>query len=78
MNNAVHKQNRFKGLKTKQHATFNRIWIHAIWATKERIPLISTGIEKKVHKFISDQLREQGCPERIINGMPDHIHFFFY
>lgn len=57
--------------------SFNKIWIHAIWATKERMPLISTAIEKKVHKFISKQLREQGCPVRIINGMPDHVHCMF-
>jgi len=57
--------------------SFNKIWIHAIWATKERVPLISTAIEKSVHKFISGQLREQGCPVRIINGMPDHVHCLF-
>ncbi len=57
--------------------SYNKIWIHAIWATKDRIPLIATDIEKKVHQFISHQLREQGCPVRIINGMPDHVHCLF-
>ncbi|MEX1002847.1 MAG: IS200/IS605 family transposase [Crocinitomicaceae bacterium] len=57
--------------------SFNKIWIHAIWATKERKPLISGAIEKKVYDFVSAQLREQGCPVRIINGMPDHIHCLF-
>lgn len=57
--------------------SFNKIWVHAIWATKKRMPLISADIEKKLHKFISDQLRELGCPVRIINGMPDHVHCLF-
>ena len=57
--------------------SFNKIWIHAIWATKERMPLIHQSIEQKLYQFISEQLREQGCPVRIINGMPDHIHCFF-
>jgi putative transposase len=57
--------------------SFNKIWIHAIWATKERMPLISGAIEKTVYEFISAQLREQGCPVRIINGMPDHVHCLF-
>ena len=57
--------------------SFNKIWIHAIWATKERMPLIQPNIEQKTYQFISDQLREQGCPVRIINGMPDHIHSLF-
>jgi REP element-mobilizing transposase RayT len=57
--------------------SFNRIWIHAIWATKGRMPLINQTIEQSVYQFISDQFREQGCPVRIINGMPDHIHCLF-
>lgn len=27
--------------------------------------------------FISEQLREQGCPVKIINGMPDYINCLF-
>ena len=57
--------------------SFNKIWIHAIWATKERTPLINSSVEQKVYHFISDQFRELGCPVRIINGMPDHIHCLF-
>lgn len=57
--------------------SYNKIWIHAIWATKYRSPLIHPSIEFKLHKFIAAQLKEQGCPIRIINGMPDHIHCLF-
>ena len=57
--------------------SFNKIWIHAIWATKYRRPMIESQVEHKLHSFISDQLRELGCPVRIINGMPDHIHCLF-
>ena len=57
--------------------SFNKIWIHAIWATKERMPLIHSSVENKIYQFVTEQLREQGCPVRIINGMPDHIHCLF-
>jgi REP element-mobilizing transposase RayT len=57
--------------------SFNKIWIHAIWATKERLPLLHQKNEQKVYTFIAEQLRELGCPVRIINGMPDHIHCLF-
>ncbi|TAF44670.1 MAG: IS200/IS605 family transposase [Sphingobacteriales bacterium] len=57
--------------------SFNKIWIHAIWATKEREPFIHISLEQKVHQYIAEQLREQGCPVRIINSMPDHIHCLF-
>lgn len=57
--------------------SYNRIWIHAIWSTKERRPIIHSTFENTIHQFIATQLREQGCPVRIINGMPDHIHCLF-
>jgi putative transposase len=57
--------------------SFNKIWIHAIWATKERMPFIHSNIERKVHEFMSEQFCEQGCPVCIIDGMPDHVHCLF-
>ena len=57
--------------------SFTKIWIHAIWSTKEREPLIDQSVEQDIYNFISEQLKEQGCPVRIINGMPDHIHCLF-
>ncbi len=57
--------------------SFNRIWIHAVWSTKERLPLITPKVEKLIHKFMSNQFFELGCPVRIINGMPDHVHCLF-
>ncbi len=57
--------------------SFNKIWIHAIWSTKERYPLILPTIEKKIYEYMSSQFIESGCPVRIINGMPDHIHSLF-
>ena len=57
--------------------SFNKIWIHAIWSTKDRMPLLQPNIEKTIHQFISEQFKELGCPVRIINGMPDHLHCLF-
>lgn len=57
--------------------SFNKIWIHAIWSTKDRMHLIHSSVENQIHLFISEQLGEQGCTVRIINGMPDHIHCLF-
>jgi putative transposase len=57
--------------------SFNKIWIHAIWATKTRAQLIDSSIEKKVYDFIYEELIVLGCPALIINGMPDHVHALF-
>lgn len=57
--------------------SYNKIWIHAIWATKNRMPLLTQNVEQRVYQFISEQLREMGCPVRIVNGIPDHVHCLF-
>lgn len=57
--------------------SYNKIWIHAVWSTKERLPIIKPEIETVIFAFISNQFKESGCPVRIINGMPDHIHCLF-
>lgn len=57
--------------------SFYKMWIHSIWSTKERAPLIHANIESQLYRFMSRQFQEIGCPARIINGMPDHIHCLF-
>ncbi|RKR10328.1 REP element-mobilizing transposase RayT [Flavobacterium sp. 90] len=57
--------------------SFTKLWIHAIWATKNRQELIDYFIEEKVFNYIREELIELGCPVRIINGMPDHVHVLF-
>ncbi|MCZ4224134.1 IS200/IS605 family transposase [Pedobacter rhodius] len=57
--------------------SYNKIWIHAIWATKDRNHFIQSQIERKLYDFIYHQFVELGCVVRAINGMPDHIHCLF-
>jgi len=57
--------------------SYNKIWIHAIWSTKDRYPFLEPTIRTKVINLISEQLKELGCLVGIVNGMPDHIHCLF-
>ena len=57
--------------------SYNKIWIHSIYATKERRPLIEFDKEQVIYDHIKVQLGEVGCPLRIINGMQDHVHLLF-
>lgn len=68
------KTNRFNGFKINQ--------LCRIHSTKYGYmsfgqPFIHPSVENKIHQFIAYQLRELGCPVRIINGMPDHIYGLF-
>lgn len=57
--------------------SFIKLWIHAIWAAKNRQELIDYSIEKNLDDCIREELIELGCSVRIINGMPDHVHVLF-
>jgi putative transposase len=57
--------------------SYNKIWIHVVFSTKDRLPLIIPAVEKQVHGHMREQLIESECPVRIINGMPDHVHLLF-
>jgi len=57
--------------------SYNKIWLHVVFATKNRLPLINSEAENKIHAHMRQQLIENGCPVRIINGMADHVHLLF-
>jgi putative transposase len=41
------------------------------------MPLIDAKSEIKIHDYMLKQFIEIGCPIRMINGMPGHIHCLF-
>ena len=57
--------------------SFSKIWIHSIWSTKERAPLIESSKENIVYDLMRNEFLDQGCIVKIINGMPDHVHSLF-
>lgn len=57
--------------------SYNKIWLHVVFATKDRLPLIKTTVEKQIHEHINQQLIENGNSVRVINGMADHVHLLF-
>jgi putative transposase len=57
--------------------SFNKIWVHAVFSTKDRTSLITKDVESKLFPFMQQQLKDVGCMVESINGMPDHIHILF-
>lgn len=54
-----------------------KIWIHAILTTKGFRQLITPAVQSRLDNFIHEKLLELGCPTRIIQGMPEHVHILF-
>jgi len=50
------------------------IYIHFVWATWNRLPLITEKIENPVFACISAKCKELRCQLLEINGTRDHVH----
>ncbi|MBN1756374.1 IS200/IS605 family transposase [bacterium] len=49
-------------------------WIHFIWATKNREPLIQNDSKIELYKHIRENAREKKIHLDFINGTKDHVH----
>jgi len=55
-----------------------KVWIHAIYSTKDKTSLIKDTFESQLHHHIKEKLeKELDCKVRNINGTEDHIHILF-
>lgn len=52
-------------------------WVHLIFVTKYREPLITPAAEPFIHESLRRQLLGMNCPVEAINGMHEHIHILF-
>ena len=50
------------------------LYIHLVWATWDRQPLIAAELERRLHRNIESQARELGCVVLGLNGTEDHVH----
>lgn len=55
--------------------SLTKIWIHPIFGTKDRFPLINSAFEARLYDHIKKLLEDDfESRVRIINGTSDHIH----
>ncbi|MFT3752354.1 MAG: IS200/IS605 family transposase [Paludibacter sp.] len=55
--------------------TYSQIYIHVVFAVKNRDAAISVVWEEELYKYITGIIQCKGQKLLAINGMPDHIHF---
>ena len=53
---------------------FVKIWIHAVWGTKNRDPVLEKGILESVCNHINENGKIKGVFIECINGYTDHLH----
>src|SRR5579862_4416633 len=52
----------------------SEIYLHLIWTTWQRQPLVTSDIERAVYRCIEQQAFQLRCRVLAIGGMPDHVH----
>jgi len=56
--------------------TYTQIYIHTVFAVKNRISLIRQEWREELFKYITGIVQNNGHKLIAINGMPDHLHLF--
>ena len=51
-----------------------RIWVHAVWGTKEREPILDKESRYKLFEHIRENARTKDIYIDFINGYTDHVH----
>src|SRR6266700_6780024 len=54
-----------------------KIYIHLIFSTKNRDPLLRDDIRPELHAYLGGILRDLNSPAIEINSEPDHLHVLF-
>ncbi len=52
----------------------SEIYLHLVWATQDRQPLITPTVRERLYPFLEMQVRHLRCQILAIGGMPDHVH----
>ena len=50
------------------------LFLHLVWGTWDRLPLITPDIERQLLRNIESAARKLGCVVLAINGTEDHVH----
>jgi REP element-mobilizing transposase RayT len=54
--------------------SYNQVYIHLIWGTWDRLPLISPLIEPRLYAALAEKCREHKCVPLAIGGIENHVH----
>jgi len=56
------------------YTNFTQLYVHLVWATWDRLPLVTAEIEPRLYAAIAEKCRELQCHPIAIGGIQDHVH----
>jgi putative transposase len=54
--------------------TYTQLYVHLIWGTWDRLPLITSEIETNLYSAMMVKIQELNCELVAIGGIDDHVH----
>lgn len=54
--------------------SYTQLYVHLVWATWDRLPLITPAVEPHLHAAVAEKCRELRCTPLAIGGIADHLH----
>lgn len=55
---------------------WTQLYVHCVWATHGRLPLITSQVEPRLYSAIIAKVRDFDCHLLAIGGVEDHVHLF--
>ena len=56
--------------------SYSRVWLHLVWATLERRPLLAKPAAVKLSEYLTDYAKQKSIYMRINFVNADHVHAF--
>jgi len=53
---------------------FIKVWVHLVWATKNRKPLLTSDTRQKIFVHIRENAKTKNIHIDCVNGHADHVH----
>ena len=57
--------------------SFVKIWVHAVWSTKDRKPVLNKDVRQEIFEHIHHNAIEKDIYMEIVNGHQNHVHCLF-
>ncbi len=54
--------------------SYSSLWVHLIWSTKNREPILIPSLKHEVYKVVNDIANDHEIYLDCINGVEDHVH----
>ncbi|HVS73494.1 MAG TPA: IS200/IS605 family transposase [Phycisphaerae bacterium] len=54
--------------------SFGALYLHIIFSTKNRLPIITPEIQSRLYGYLGGILSHRKCVQLAAGGIPDHIH----